>query len=89
MRLPKKGCASFCSGVGSRCELAKIELSYTKILAPIDGLIGISEAELGDFVGQHPNPVILNTVSQIDPIHVRTTISEQEYLGFARKFGDF
>jgi membrane fusion protein (multidrug efflux system) len=65
-------------------DSALIELSYCKILAPIDGIIGLSKAKVGEFVGRPPNPVVLNTVSQLDPIHVRFSITEQEYLYFSR-----
>jgi membrane fusion protein (multidrug efflux system) len=67
-------------------DLAEIELSYTRIFAPIDGLIGISEARPGEFVGRDPNPVVLNTLSDIDPIRVRFAISEREYLIMARTY---
>jgi membrane fusion protein (multidrug efflux system) len=70
----------------ARLEQAQIELSYTKIHSPIDGRIGISEAKVGEFVGRSPNPVILNYVSQADPIRVRFSIDERQYLRFARKF---
>ncbi len=53
--------------------------------APIDGLVGISLARVGDFVGRPPNPVILNTISRIDTIHVRFSISEAEYLDLANR----
>ncbi len=66
---------------------AKIELGYTKITSPIAGLIGISEAKPGEYVGQYPNPVVLNTVSRLDPIKVRFSITEQEYLDAVRRFG--
>ena len=66
-------------------DFANVELSYTQIKSPIKGLIGISKAKVGDYVGKEPNPVVLNLVSQIDPINVRTTISEQEYLQVARR----
>lgn len=84
--------AEFEAAIGSvqaaraRVEQAEIELSYTKILAPIDGRIGISEAKVGEFVGRSPNPVILNYVSQADPIRVRYSIDERQYLRFARRF---
>jgi membrane fusion protein (multidrug efflux system) len=65
-------------------DLANIELSYTKIYAPIDGLIGLTKAKPGEFVGREPNPVVLNTLSDIDPIRVRFSISEREYLALAR-----
>jgi membrane fusion protein (multidrug efflux system) len=62
----------------------KIELSYTKILSPIDGIIGKTKAKVGDFVGRDPNPVILNTVSQVDTILVTFFITETQYLEVAR-----
>ena len=65
-------------------ELAEIELGYTRIKAPINGLIGLTKAKPGEFVGRDPNPVVLNTLSDIDPIRVRFSISEQEYLALAR-----
>ena len=67
-------------------ELANIELSYTRIHAPIDGLIGLTKAKPGEFVGRDPNPVVLNTLSDIDPIRVRFSISEREYLIMARTY---
>lgn len=69
-------------------EQAEIELSYTRILAPIDGSIGISEAKVGEFVGAEPNPVVLNYVSRNDPIRVRFSINERDYLRLARKFAE-
>ncbi len=67
-------------------DLAEIELSYTRIQAPIDGLIGLTKAKPGEFVGRDPNPVVLNTLSDIDPIRVRFSISEREYLAVARHY---
>jgi membrane fusion protein (multidrug efflux system) len=67
-------------------ELAEIELGYTRIHAPIDGLIGLTKAKPGEFVGREPNPVVLNTLSDIDPIRVRFSISEREYLTLARHY---
>ena len=63
---------------------AKIELGYTKIYSPIDGIIGKTKAKVGDFVGRDPNPVILNTVSQVDTILVTFFITESQYLEVAR-----
>ena len=67
-------------------ELAEIELGYTRIYAPIDGLIGLTKAKPGEFVGRDPNPVVLNTLSDIDPIRVQFSISEREYLEMARHY---
>jgi membrane fusion protein (multidrug efflux system) len=73
-------------------DLAEINLSYTRIMAPIDGLIGLTKARPGEFVGREPNPVVLNILSDIEPIRVRFSISEREYLIIARtylaKYGD-
>ncbi len=66
-------------------NLAEINMGYATIAAPVDGLIGISAARVGDFVGRPPNPVILNTISRIDSIHVRFSITEQQYLELARR----
>jgi membrane fusion protein (multidrug efflux system) len=69
-------------------ELAEIELGYTRIQAPIDGLIGLTKAKPGEFVGRDPNPVVLNNLSDIDPIRVRFSISEREYLSLARHYSN-
>jgi membrane fusion protein (multidrug efflux system) len=74
---------------GAQVEQAEIELGYTRIHSPIDGRIGISKAKVGEFVGREPNPVVLNFVSQTDPIRVRFSINEREYLQFARRFAEF
>ena len=73
----------------AQLDQAEIELSYTRIHSPIDGRIGISAAKVGEFVGKEPNPVVLNFVSQTDPIRVRFSINEREYLKFARRFSEF
>lgn len=72
----------------AQVEQAEIELSYTRITSPIDARIGISEAKVGEFVGRQPNPVVLNFVSQTDPIRVRFSINEREYLRFARRLAE-
>ena len=66
-------------------NIAKTNLSYATIYAPITGLIGISVARVGDFVGRPPNVLILNTISRVDSVHVRFSISEQEYLDLIRR----
>lgn len=65
-------------------DLARIELSYTRIMAPISGLIGITKARPGEFVGREPNPVVLNILSDINPIRVRFSISEREFINLSR-----
>ena len=67
-------------------RIAEINLSYTRIMAPIDGIIGRTLAREGEFVGKDPNPVILNTVSDIESIRVQFFLSENEYLRAARTY---
>ena len=66
-------------------ELAHIELGYAQIHSPINGYIGISQAEVGEFVGAAPNPVVLNYVSLTDPIRVRFSINERDFLRLSRE----
>jgi len=66
-------------------RLAETNLGYSRIHAPISGLIGFTTAKVGDFVGQLPNPIILNTLSNVDPIRVRFSVSEREYLNFVSR----
>jgi membrane fusion protein, multidrug efflux system len=63
---------------------AEIDLSFTKITSPIDGIAGISKAQLGDLVGNPGSPE-LTTVSTLDPIKVFVPLSEQEYMRFTRE----
>jgi len=65
---------------------SNIQLGYTKIYSPITGIIGKTNAKVGDFVGRSPNPVILNTVSRIDTVLVEFFITETQYLKLARQF---
>ena len=69
----------------AQLNVAKTNLGYATVTAPITGLIGISAARVGDFVGRPPNAVILNTISRVDSIHVRFSISESEYLNLVRQ----
>jgi membrane fusion protein, multidrug efflux system len=69
----------------AQLELANIELGYARIHSPINGFIGISQAEVGEYVGAPPNPVVLNYVSLTDPIRVRFSINERDYLRLSRE----
>lgn len=63
---------------------AEIQLGYTRLDAPVSGKIGLTRARIGEFVGRDPSPIVLNVISELDPIHVRFTLSETEYLKFSR-----
>ncbi len=68
----------------AQVEQAEIELSYTRITAPVDGLINITRAKVGEYVGRS---TVLNYLAQAHPIRVRFSINEREYLRFARELG--
>lgn len=61
---------------------AVLNLGFTRIAAPIDGIVGIAQAQVGNLVSATGPP--LTTVSTVDPIKVYFTLSEQEYLNYAR-----
>ncbi|MGE0827228.1 MAG: efflux RND transporter periplasmic adaptor subunit [Candidatus Binatia bacterium] len=63
-------------------ERARLNLSWTRVTAPITGIAGISVAQIGDLVTPS---TLLTTISQVDPIKVYYPISEQEYLHFAQR----
>lgn len=65
-------------------EQAGIELSYTSVLAPAHGLVGKTEVYPGTLVGQGSS-TLLTRISRIDPIHVRFTLAEKDYLFLFRQ----
>lgn len=70
----------------SGVRVAEINLGYASVRAPISGYIGISKVKVGDLVGPLGSS-LLNTISAIDVVHVRFSISEREYLDYTRRFG--
>src|SRR6266481_881976 len=66
-------------------ENARLNLGWTKIYSPIDGIAGIAPVQVGDLVT--PSSV-LTTVSRVDPMKVTFAISEREYLRYADGFND-
>ncbi len=67
-------------------EQAEIDLSYTKVTAPEAGLAGRTEVYAGTLVGRGQS-TLLTRISRIDPIHVRFSFPEKDYLAYARKRG--
>src|SRR5881392_2614807 len=65
---------------------AELNLGYTKITAPIDGLAGIANAQVGDLVG--PSTGSLATVSQLDPIKAIVTAGEGPFTDFVSRHPD-
>jgi membrane fusion protein (multidrug efflux system) len=67
-------------------ETAAINLSFTRVVSPIDGIAGIAQAQVGDLVSTSSVP--LTTVSTLDPIRDYFTVSEQEYLALQKRFSN-
>jgi membrane fusion protein (multidrug efflux system) len=65
-------------------KTAALNLSFTRIVSPIDGIAGLAQAQVGDLVSTTSNP--LTTVSTLDPIKVYFTLSEQDYLRYTKPF---
>lgn len=61
---------------------AELNLQYTKVIAPVDGIAGIANVNVGDLVGS----TTLTTISVVDPIKAYISLSEQEYLASAAQF---
>lgn len=64
-------------------EAANLNLGFTKIASPIDGLADIARAQIGDLVG--PRGPLLTAVSTINPVKVYFPVSEQDYLAYRRQ----
>lgn len=63
-------------------EEAQLNLGFTKITSPVDGIAGIAKTQLGDLVGPGMQQE-LTSVSTLDPIKAYVNISEREYLNAA------
>lgn len=70
------------SAARATVEKATLDHGYTKITAPLDGIVGTTNVRAGNLVGS--GLTLLTTVSKVDPILFRAGISEAEYLRLAR-----
>jgi membrane fusion protein (multidrug efflux system) len=65
-------------------EKAQLNLGWTKVVSPIDGISGIAKAQVGDLI----NPqTVMTTVSQVNPIKVYFNPSEMQYMAWVAKHG--
>lgn len=64
---------------------ADVERGYSRILAPISGIIGISKVQVGDYVSRSIGDNTINTVSATQKVRVRFAITENDFLEFRRK----
>lgn len=68
--------------VQAALDNARVNLEFTRLTSPIDGIAGVAQTQVGNLVS--PASSAVTTVSTLDPIKVNFTVSEQEYLAFAR-----
>src|SRR5580658_7832186 len=68
----------------AQVEQAQLNLGFTRIVSPIDGIGSIAKGQIGDLVG--PGTGELTTVSTIDPIKAYYNVTEQAYINFAKLF---
>ena len=65
-------------------ETARINLEFTRLVAPIDGIAGQAQLQVGALVT--PNSGVVTSVSTVDPIKAYFTVSEPQYLGWRKRF---
>ncbi|MDR4483911.1 MAG: efflux RND transporter periplasmic adaptor subunit [Nitrospirales bacterium] len=66
----------------AKLENAQLNLNWTSVTSPINGIAGIATAQIGDLIVEN---TLMTTVSQVNPIKVQFPISEQEYLKLANR----
>jgi membrane fusion protein (multidrug efflux system) len=68
----------------AQVEQAQLNLEFTRIVSPIDGIASIANGQIGDLVG--PTTGELTTVSTVDPIKAYYNVTEQAYINFTKLF---
>jgi len=68
------------SAAKAQAQQAELNLGWTKVYSPVDGIAGVANSQVGDLVGTTTK---MTTVSQIDPMWAYFNISESLYLKFA------
>ncbi len=68
----------------AQVEQADLNLGFTRIVSPIDGIASIANGQIGDLVG--PTTGELTTVSTVDPIKAYYNVTEQAYINFTKLF---
>jgi RND family efflux transporter MFP subunit len=63
-------------------EAAQVNIGFTHLISPIDGIVGQAQVQVGNLVG--PSSGVITMVSTLDPIKANFTVGEQEYLSLTR-----
>ena len=66
-------------------EQAQLNLDYTTITAPVDGIAGLVKVQVGDLISAG---TVLTTVTKVDPIKAYFTVSEQRYSEYSNRYAD-
>lgn len=66
-------------------EQAQLNLDYTTIIAPVDGIAGLTKVQVGDLINAGTT---LTTVTKVDPIKAYFTVSEQRYSEYSNRYAD-
>src|SRR3954462_9855234 len=77
--------AAVVTGSKAQVEQARLNVEFTKVRSLVDGIAGLAKGQIGDLVGP---TAVLTTVSQVQPIKVYFSVSEQEYLRVAARIGE-
>jgi len=67
------------SALEANVHQAELNLGFCNVKAPVDGIVGIAKAQVGDLVGSGSN-VILTNISTLDPAKILFPVSEADYL---------
>jgi membrane fusion protein (multidrug efflux system) len=70
------------AAAGAAVRQAALNLDWTRMTSPIEGIVGIAKAQVGDLVN---TLTVMTTVSTVDPIRVTFGISEREYMNRAAR----
>jgi RND family efflux transporter MFP subunit len=65
-------------------ETARINLDFTRLIAPIDGIAGQAQLQVGALVS--PASGVVTSISTVDPIKVYFTVGEPQYLAWRKRF---
>ncbi len=84
-RATYNGQAQILESARAMLKNSQVELGYTKITAPISGVIGVSKVLVGDYVSRSIGKNVINTISAVGAMRVRFSIPENQYLDFLKK----
>lgn len=69
-------------------QKAKIEYDYATVKAPISGIVGIKQSDIGDYVGTNSSNSLLVTITSINPVHVEFSLRKDDVVAFLSQIKD-